>query len=221
MEMKWTVGANPQPSGAFFSPWFGMDPADNMNLIQPVNPWMGSSWSAYTEYYQWSDGYNSNSHSINVLAGQTLHGTLTYMPSSDSYNLTQTVVETGANSQQVVACQDGKKYNLPYVVYEKVFPCYAYPPDQFVLFRDIKIECDNADCTNSVQWKPMVKDANCDMQAHINSNGTISITWDTSAQSKYDDKSPQELFDINYNGWATKIPSLKRPAVPEGSIEQK
>eukprot|EP01052_Picozoa_sp_SAG31_P059281 SAG31_NODE_18601_length_630_cov_0.772128_1_plen_36_part_10 len=36
-----------------------MDPADNLNLIQPVNPWTGRSWSAYTEYFQWSPEHNS------------------------------------------------------------------------------------------------------------------------------------------------------------------
>ena len=45
LSMTWTVGANPDPSGAFYSPWFGMDPADNLNLIQPVNPWLGSEWA--------------------------------------------------------------------------------------------------------------------------------------------------------------------------------
>ena len=49
LEMTWKVGAAPRRSNAFFSPWFGMDPSDNLNLIQPVNPWGGSSWSAYTE----------------------------------------------------------------------------------------------------------------------------------------------------------------------------
>ena len=32
------------------------------------------------------------------------------------------VVETGASSSQVVRCQEGKKYRLPYVVYEKLAP---------------------------------------------------------------------------------------------------
>ena len=74
VSQQWTVLNNPQPSGAFYSPWFGMDPADNLNLIQvsthqqaththyyacillppatctqPVNPWEGFGWSAYTE----------------------------------------------------------------------------------------------------------------------------------------------------------------------------
>ena len=55
LEMTWKVGASPARSRAFFSPWFGMDPADNLNLIQPVNPWSGSAWSMYTEYYQVSE----------------------------------------------------------------------------------------------------------------------------------------------------------------------
>lgn len=38
LSMAWKVSQNPKLSRAFFSPWFGMDPADNLNLIQPVNP---------------------------------------------------------------------------------------------------------------------------------------------------------------------------------------
>jgi hypothetical protein len=53
LEMTWAVSESPARSRAFFAPWFGMDPADNLNLIQPVNPWGGDSWSMYTEYFQW------------------------------------------------------------------------------------------------------------------------------------------------------------------------
>ena len=72
LEMTWTVGQTPTWSWAFFSPWFGMDPADNLNLIQPVNPWSGSAWSMYTEYYQWSPEHNSNSRSYTVQAGRSV-----------------------------------------------------------------------------------------------------------------------------------------------------
>ena len=62
MEMTWTVSKEPESrSGAFFSPWFGLDPQDNLNLIQPVNPWLGDSWAFYTEYFQWRPVHNSNS----------------------------------------------------------------------------------------------------------------------------------------------------------------
>ena len=120
LEMTWTVGKEPTHSSAFFSPWFGMDPADNLNLIQPVNPWGGSSWSMYTEYFQWRPEHNSNSEQRSVEAGQTLRGSLEYKKLTDSYVLTQTVVETGAQSTQTVKCQEGKKFTVPYVVYEKV-----------------------------------------------------------------------------------------------------
>ena len=123
IEMYWTVGAEPAHSRAFFSPWFGMDPDDNLNLVQPVNPWGGRSWSMYTEYFQWRPTHNSNSRSYPVAAGQTLHGSIIYQPDSDSYLLKQEVVETGDVSSQVVPCQRGKKFTVPYVVYEKTFPC--------------------------------------------------------------------------------------------------
>ena len=237
LEMSWVVSGGPQdpPHGrAFYSPWFGMDPADNLNLIQPVNPWSGHAWSMYTsvpcpplhskspltphptlcasEYFQWRPEDNRNSHAVGVKSGQTLRGYLHYIEASDSYNLTQSVVETGAISTQIVKCQAGKKYTLPYVVYEKLFPCRSYPPAEKVVFTDIVAECDGKDCAASIQWKPMVKDANCEMTAHIApGNKEISITWNTKATSRYDNLTESELFDLNMHGqWAERL-SLSRP----------
>jgi hypothetical protein len=130
LEMTWKVGEKPKTSTAFFSPWFGMDPADNLNLIQPVNPWSRTAWSMYTEYYQWSPTHNSNSRSYSASAGDVLTGSLVYNATIDSYTLTQTNTNTGDVSSQVVACQDGKEYTVPYVVYEKTFACADYPPDE-------------------------------------------------------------------------------------------
>lgn len=210
LEMTWTVGENAKHSRSFYSPWFGMDPADNLNLIQPVNPWSGRSWSMYTEYYQWSPTYNSNSQQLSVSAGQTLHGSLVYN-ADDSYTLSQTVVETGATSSQVVQCQEGKKFTIPYVVYEKTFPCRTYPPDNSVTFRNIIVECDGSDCTQEVSWQAKVKDANCDMTAHVDSaslptdSNEISITWNVNAASKYDNFTNAELLQLNAHGWAAKF----------------
>ena len=161
----------------------------------------------YTEYFQWSPTHNSNSDSHEVQPGQTLHGSLVYDEESDSYTLTQEIVETGVTSSQVVKCQNGKKYTVPYVVYEKTFPCRDYPPDEKVVFENITIECDGKDCKDQVQWEAKVKDSNCDMQAHIIDSSTISITWDTSASSKYDDMSREELFALNRRDgdWTSRL----------------
>jgi len=205
LTMKWKVGAQPQYSRAFFSPWFGMDPADNLNLIQPVNPWLGSQWTMYTEYFQWSPEHNSNSRQYSVQPGQTLKGSLVYDSASDSYELAQTVLETGETSSQVVKCQEGKKYTVPYVVYEKTFPCQYYPPDEHVDFTEIYVECDGKECSDDIKWEPRVKDSNCEMKAVIKDSNTISITWNTQAKSKYDNMSEDELFALNFHGWAAKI----------------
>ncbi len=37
---RWKNLKNPRPSQSFYSPWFGIDTADNLNLLQPVNPWL-------------------------------------------------------------------------------------------------------------------------------------------------------------------------------------
>lgn len=42
------------------------------------------------------------------------------------------------------------------------------------------------------------------MAAHIDeSANTISITWNTNAQSKYDNMSKEQLLQKNFKGWAT------------------
>ena len=206
LEMTWTIGAEPSRSRAFFSPWFGMDPDDNLNLVQPVNPWSGRGWSMYTEYFQWRPVHNSNSDQYRAKAGQTLHGSIVYQEASDSYLLKQTLVETGDVSSQVVPCQHGKKFTVPYVVYEKTFPCRTYPPDGIVTFRNITAECDGVDCTKDIKWEAKIMDANCNMAAHISpDNEEISITWDTSLASKYDNMTYEELHALNgAHGWGKR-----------------
>jgi len=207
LEMTWTVGAKAKWSFAFYSPWFGMDPADNLNLLQPVNPWGGRSWSMYTEYYQWKPSHNSNSQSYSVEAGQTLHGSIEYVEATDSYTITQTIVETGQSSSQVVEAQNGKKYVVPYVVFEKTFPCKDYPPDGNLAFRNIIVECDGQDCTSDVSWTTDVVDDNCNMRATVDKanlaydSNEISISWDTTSASKYDNHTVSELLMLNSGGW--------------------
>lgn len=116
--------------------------------------------------------------------------------------MSQTIVETGDVSTQNVPCQSGKKYNLPYIVYEKTFPCANYPPDEAVNFYNIIAECDGTDCTQDIVWESKVKDANCDMKAVVYNNTNISITWDTSASSKYDAIDHADLVKLNAHGWA-------------------
>lgn len=216
LEMTWTVGEEPRHRGrAFFSPWFGMDPADNLNLVQPVNPWMGRGWSAYTEYFQWRPEHNSNSGSFDVRAKQTLHGSIEYLADDDAYLLKQTCLESGAVSSQKVPCQRGKKYNIPYVVYEKTFPCRYYPPDEVVTFRNITVECDGSPC--KVAWDTKVKDANCNMTAHVDpAHNEISITWNTRLESKYDAMADDALLALNGgHGWGKRAAEAMRQVEEE------
>jgi len=186
MEALWKVGALPIPSGAFFSPWFGIDTSDNMNLLQPVNPWFGSApWQIYTEYYQWSDGYNSNSEAQSANPGDTLLGRITYMgDGQQAYKIIQTDTTSQVSSSQVQPVQqDGngvyKNYTIAYVVYEKVNDCNEYPPDGQVTFTSIRVFCNGTQITP--QWTTSYVEDVCNNRAHVIAADTIRITWDTSA----------------------------------------
>jgi len=159
--------------------------------------------------------HNSNSRQEPVKGGQHLHGSLVYDKGTDSYTLTQAVVETGAKSTQVVKCQAGKKYTLPYVVYEKAFPCGDYPPDGIVSFNVDVAECDGKDCVSDIKWAAKNEDQkHCGMEAHISGDGkNISITWDTKGEMHptLREMTPAQLYDFNMHGWATKL-NITRPA---------
>jgi hypothetical protein len=94
------------------------------------------------------------------------------------------------------------------LLFLQTWPCRDYPDDGKVTFYDIAAECDNKDCTDAIQWSSEVKDPNCDMKANIISSKSISITWDTSKASKYDNHTRAELFAMNAHGWAKNFPML-------------
>ena len=197
-EAKWKVSPEPTNpnNAAFYSPWIGMDTTDNLNLLQPVNPWFGSKrqggkWVAYTEYFEWDNFYNHNSPAINVTAGDVLHGSIVYNgDSQNSYTIVQKNLNTGEQSSQTVPVEKDpstgnyKDYTVLYVVYEKnMWPCNQYPPTGELTFRDIKVECDGA--SFSPPWTTSYVDDHCDNRAHVVDPSTIQITWDTKAESKY------------------------------------
>jgi hypothetical protein len=89
----------------------GIDSSDNLNLLQPVNPWLGSSWQIYNEYFQWQPEYNYNSPSQTVQAGDLLFGSLTYTPANQSYTIYHNVSGsvTWEVSSSIKIQKDGRK----------------------------------------------------------------------------------------------------------------
>jgi len=183
MEAKWKVGQNPVVGGAFFSPWFGIEASDNLNLLQPVNPWVGDSWQIYNEYFQWSPEYNYNSDSNTVNPGDVLFGSVDYDESAQSYNLYHSDMTTGWSVNSTIQIQQDdqgnyKQYTIAYVVYEKDADCNQYPPDGSVTFYDIVLAYGGKVVTP--QWTTGIVDDVCNNRAKVIDSNTIEITWDTS-----------------------------------------
>jgi hypothetical protein len=183
MEANWKVLGNAPASQSFYSPWFGSDTTDNLNLLQPVNPWFGSSWNFYTEYFQWSPTRNVDSTSQATTTGNVLHGEIVFNGVNEqSYTVSQTDLTQGLTSRMTIPVQKDsngvhKNFTVLYVVFEKLAPCYNYPPDQIVTFTDINVYCDGTLITP--QWTTAVVDEVCDFTAHIVNPHEISITWNT------------------------------------------
>ena len=183
MEADWTVLGNAPASQAFYSPWFGSDTTDNLNLLQPVNPWFGSSWNFYTEYFQWSPTHNQDSSSYGTQTGNRLHGEIVFNGVNEqTYTVRQTDTTQGQTSQMTVPVQKDysgtyKNYTVLYVVFEKVAQCYEYPPDQKVTFENINVYCDGQLITPA--WTTSYVDEVCEFAAHVDSPHQISITWNT------------------------------------------
>eukprot|EP00475_Leptophrys_vorax_P017552 TRINITY_DN2418_c0_g1_i1.p1 TRINITY_DN2418_c0_g1~~TRINITY_DN2418_c0_g1_i1.p1 ORF type:complete len:275 (+),score=69.42 TRINITY_DN2418_c0_g1_i1:108-932(+) len=184
MEAKWKVGQNPVSGGAFFSPWFGIESSDNLNLIQPVNPWVGDHWEIYNEYFQWSPENNINSDSHTVQPGDILFGSVKFNEGAQTYTVYHSdlndswSVSTDIPVQQTYS-GDYKNFTIAYVVFEKDAYCSQYPPDNEVTFFDIEIQYDGV--TVEPQWKTDIVDDVCENRAHVVDSKTIKFTWNSNA----------------------------------------
>lgn len=176
------VPQDPLKKGAFFSPWFGIEASDNLNLIQPVNPWSADGWSIYNEYFQWSPESNYNSESHTVKAGDIVYGSVDYVAANNSYTITHSSMSDGWSVASSIPIQKKngayKIFNIIYFVFEKVAKCDQYPPNNEVTFYDIKIEYDGVQV--NPQWKTAFVDDVCNNRAAILNSTAIQITWDSS-----------------------------------------
>jgi len=201
MEAYWKCGATPRQSSSFFSPWFGIETSDNLNLLQPVNPWTGRQWEIYNEYYQWVPTHNQNSASHVVAAGDVLYGSVTLNDADHSYMLYHKDETSGWSVNMSIPIQqkgsDYKNYTIVYIVYEKTAPCADYPPDGEVTFYNIKIEYEGKDATSNMKWTTAYVDNVCNNRAHILNQTAVQITWDTKFDS--DVSSGKGLNSLNKN----------------------
>lgn len=184
IEAYWKNCDNPKTEGAFFSPWFGIETSDNLNLIQPVNPWTGNGWQIYNEYFQWKPVHNENSDSYKSSPGDILYGSVTLNEKDHSYTILHKDLTNGASVTTTIPIQkknfggDYKTYNIVYFVFEKEAECSQYPPDGEVTFYNITVEYGGKKV--SPDWTTAYVDDVCNNRAHIIDEDTIKISWDTS-----------------------------------------
>lgn len=144
-----------------------------------MNPWFGSSWSIYTEYFQWSPENNIDSTQHSVNSGDTLHAVIEYI-GNQQYRISQTDTTLGKSSSMVVPVQQSsnggyKNYSIFYIVFEKVADCSDYPPNQKITFNNIVTECDGKKITPD--WTTSYVEDVCSFRAHVINPSTVTMTW--------------------------------------------
>lgn len=209
IEAQWKVPDDPKRDGAFFSPWFGIESSDNLNLIQPVNPWSANQWQIYNEYFQWVPTHNENSESHRVSAGDTVYGSVTFNAAKQQYTMFHKDLNNKWNVSTTIDVQQKngvyKNYTIAYFVFEKEWPCEFYPPNNQVTFTNIRIDYNNVTVTPS--WSTAFVDDACNNRAHVVSPSEIQITWDSTMQEagKWDDAVVERML--------TEAAALHQPAL--------
>ena len=181
MEAYWKICDIPAEISCYFTPWFGIETSDNLNLLQPVNPF-NRQWTIYNEYFQWKPEHNYNSRSHDVKPNDIIYGSVTYDGDTknsytlhigdlnDKWNVNSTIdIQKDANGKY-------KRYTIGYVVFEHpCSTCKHYPPDISIIFYDINIEYNNTKV--EPKWTTAVKTDVCNNRANVLNESAIEITW--------------------------------------------
>jgi len=125
--------------------------------------------------------YNSKLHKVS--AGDVLFGSVSFNEANQTYtmyhsdlNITWSVVSNIEVQKQDNG--DYKNFTIAYFVFEKVWACPQYPPNNQVTFFDIQIDYDYQTVTPN--WNTSYVSNACDCRAHIVNTTTVQITWDSS-----------------------------------------
>lgn len=195
MTAQWIIpenGKDMKDLGEFWTPWFGVETSDNMNLMQPVTCWGPNKWTLSTEYYQWNPDKNVNSDFVKVYTGDSCWGEVSMLPApTNATEPPRYKISMGANTNgtfastgQIASVQFDevlnryKNYTIGYVVFEHPFDhCDKYSGADEMTFFNISVECGGVRL-DEPQWSKGYVQRVCDFDVHIVSPSTVKFTWD-------------------------------------------
>mmetsp|Transcript_2044 Transcript_2044/g.2561 ORF Transcript_2044/g.2561 Transcript_2044/m.2561 type:complete len:226 (+) Transcript_2044:57-734(+) len=183
MEAYWKVPSKPKYTGCRFTPWFGIETSDNLNLIQPVNPFESGHWDIYNEYYQWSPSHDTSSKRHEVSPGDIIYGKVTLNNAKTSYDMYVSDLNDGWYGTLNIPIQSSKtgglkSYTISYIVWEHPCgSCADYPQDNEMLFYNISVYYDYKKV--SPKWSTGYVENKCDSRAKIVNETAILLTWNS------------------------------------------
>jgi hypothetical protein len=147
----------------------------------PVSQWGDGSpeFTIFNGYFQWDNSDWVQSAGTTVHPGDTVFGSVTYLPSEDAYNCHIASVTSRWSVTTKIAVEKGKgNYTDVYFVTEhQPSNCAQLPANGGVVFTNINIAWDNVltqPTWKAAQFKPV-----CNCQAVVVSPSSVKFTWNT------------------------------------------
>ncbi|KNC55381.1 uncharacterized protein AMSG_11038 [Thecamonas trahens ATCC 50062] len=178
---NWTVPAYPSDKFASRAPgfWISVENADNTYLVQPILAFGDGDlhYTCFNGWFVWSGPHAGwhQSQAFKVVPGDAIYASITYLPSTDEYEMYIACEAKGQSVTTKVPAQ-GVKYPLSYFVVEHQSSCSGLPADGKVTWTNIEVEVANNRVTPT--WQAKQEDPVCSSQAHILSPSSIQVTWD-------------------------------------------
>jgi len=182
----WVVPSLPkiQTRGSEPGWWFGIEPEPALNLLQPILAWgydRFPQYSIFNGYYEWDNLTWFSGKQGGVSPGDTIFGSITFLPESNSYEMFIECKKTGFQVADRIAVEGKIVYTDAYFVVEhQPSNCEEYPSNGEVIFSNINIELENQPVIP--EWQAFQYRPACESTAHILNSSSVSFTWNPSGR---------------------------------------
>jgi hypothetical protein len=155
-------------------------------LIQPILAYGDGTpdYTIFTGFYDWRTGGWIQSDTDNVVPGDLVEGSVTYLPSSSTYQ--QCVRKVNGNGKPICTrVQRSFEYNetftdVYFVVEHQPNSCSEYPANGNVVFSNINVQWENGAKVTPSNWQIHQFKPACNSQGKVLNGTAVEFTWSTS-----------------------------------------
>lgn len=157
--------------------WFGIEPSNNLYLIQPILPkWLGDGYYIFNEMFDWHTFNDQQSTNIKIPYGTNVSAEIITRDGGKHYTMTVKAQGHQWNLTVPTYKDDGPFTNVYFVLEHQVDRCSQLPSAGSLSYTDIEIEFGGKRVVP--QWSTHLERPVCKSQVKVISPSSLSIEWD-------------------------------------------